>query len=291
MKQFVVRSASLATLAMLLFAFAGYHQSAIVRGQMDSFESDTTEGWQIGLASDPNAPVVVDSGGIGGAGDGYLLTQSTGTGGPGSKLVFYNDAQWTGNYIDAGINLISMHLNNLDTTELVLRLRIESDSGGAFDTRDSVVVPPMSGWVVEQFSVSPNAWFGGPDVDKALRSVNRLRVYHGVDRFFPPSAFKGTLGLDNITALGGGVGVTPIAQPGDLEILEVYPNPSREIVRLEVRGVRSSDTSVAVHDLLGRHVRSWPVTGGSVDGLAPGVYWIRVVDGTAVATRQFVVGR
>jgi hypothetical protein len=277
--------------------------TAIIRGQVDDFESDTTMGWQIGVPDDPFSPVVIEDGGIGGAGDAYLLARSSGLGGPGSKLVIYNDAQWTGNYKDAGVNIISMHLNNLDTVDLQLRLRLESDSGGSFVSKDSVFLPAMSGWVVKQFPVVDSTLFGGANVDKALRTVNRLRLYHGTTRAWSPREVKAQLGIDNIAAIGGGVGQEGYPGRGRAlraSIKSVYPNPATDNIVVELEGTgRGDDNVVQICDILGRRVAAFSSVSSTlnvqISDLPSGLYWIVVVDGTNGATitdtQSFLVTR
>ncbi|PWB73274.1 MAG: hypothetical protein C3F15_10055, partial [Holophagae bacterium] len=68
--------------------------------QVDDFEDGTTMGWEEGAPS-PNPPVNVADGGPGGAGDAYLENTSSGGTGAGSRMVMFNNAQWTGDYVAA----------------------------------------------------------------------------------------------------------------------------------------------------------------------------------------------
>jgi hypothetical protein len=56
--------------------------SAITLGQVDTFEGTTTLGWNVG-SNHPSPPVVVDTGGPGGDGDGYMLLTAVGGAGAG----------------------------------------------------------------------------------------------------------------------------------------------------------------------------------------------------------------
>ena len=83
----------------LLFAGSA---KGIGSGQVDDFEDGTTQFWDNGGAGAP--PVVnVDTGGPGGVNDNFMQITSIGGGGPGRFLVGFNQTQWIGNYISAGV--------------------------------------------------------------------------------------------------------------------------------------------------------------------------------------------
>lgn len=65
--------------------------SQVTAGQIDDFENGTTMNWTDGGSSVP--PVNIASGGPLGASDNYLSDPSLGGGGPGSKMVMFNDQQ------------------------------------------------------------------------------------------------------------------------------------------------------------------------------------------------------
>src|SRR5687768_4371857 len=102
--------------------FAG----AVTVGQIDTFQDGTTENWFAGGgpfgAVPPVPPTNIPTGGPGGSTDRYLHIAATGGSGAGSRLTAINGTQWTGNYLTAGVNAISIDVNNLGTTDLSLRL-------------------------------------------------------------------------------------------------------------------------------------------------------------------------
>lgn len=103
--------------------------AALTIGQTDTFEDGTTAGWSVGVGS-PVPPQNIASGGPGGLNDNYLRLRSVGGDGPGSRLVAFNRAQWTGDYVSAGAGAVAMDVINLDITDLSLRL-VFSAGGGA----------------------------------------------------------------------------------------------------------------------------------------------------------------
>src|SRR4051794_20499806 len=77
---------------------------AVVIGEIDTFQSLTTENWTAGGgpggATPPFPPAVVPDGGPAGVGDAFLEITAVGGSGPGSRLTAMNPlAQWSGNYL------------------------------------------------------------------------------------------------------------------------------------------------------------------------------------------------
>jgi hypothetical protein len=171
---------------------------AIELNQWDNFQDGTTQGWQTG-APNPNPPVVVTDGGPEGAGDAYLLLTSSGSTGAGGRLIVFNSAQWTGDYTGAGVEMISMHMNNFGSVELSMRIVLQGP-GDNFWSVNPVLVPPQSGWVTVQFPVQAGDLTGGSDVSATLGGVTRVRILHSVSGSYIADRVTAQLGIDNITA-------------------------------------------------------------------------------------------
>ena len=156
-------------------------------------------------------PTNIATGGPGGPDDNYLRLTSLGGSGSGSRLAVDNaDPRWTGDYLAAGVNAITMDVNNLGQTDLALRLAFEDPTVGppsnvAFST-DAVIVPVGSGWTPVTFLIGPgNLTAGLGDVNAALTGATFIRLYHSPDPNFPNPVFPipavvAQLGVDNITA-------------------------------------------------------------------------------------------
>lgn len=102
-------------------------------GQTDTFETGTTQNWRVAILPGVThpAPPTILSGGPAGAADHYMLLTAVGGFGPGSALSVLNvNGQWAGNYIAAGVNIITMDLNNQGPDNLFLRLQISDPTGG-----------------------------------------------------------------------------------------------------------------------------------------------------------------
>ena len=191
--------------------------SAVVIGQIDTFEDGTTAGWHVPGES-PAPPTNIATGGPAGAGDNFMRLMSLGSNGPGGRLSVLNDSQWSGNYIAAGIGQIVMDVNNVGSSDLYLRLLFEDFSNvpntpptNLALSANAAIVPSGSGWQRISFDVSPSglvATLG--TVSGALANTDTLRVFHNPSPTFPgpgngiPSV-AAQLGVDNIQAVTGRV--------------------------------------------------------------------------------------
>ena len=175
--------------------------AAIVSGQVDVFEDGTLESWDAGNFRSPNPPVNIATGGPAGAGDSFLRLTSNGSGFAGGKLVAFNINQWAGNYLAADIDSIRMQVNNLGSTNLVLRLILSG--AGSLTTQTPITVPAGSGWNTVSFSLAPTNLTGGT-FNTIMSGVFELNLVHSPNvisgrSFSPPITAQ--LGLDNITAV------------------------------------------------------------------------------------------
>lgn len=177
---------------LLALAVLAGPASAVTLGQKDTFQDGTTDSWISG-GPNPNPPLNIANGGPAGAGDRYLLVTANGAG-QGGKLVIFNLAQWTGNYLTAGVGTIGMDVDNFGATELDLRLEFIGGAGSAYST-NPVIVPVGTGWQHVTFLVTPSALTGSAAT--ALGATTELRLYHGDAAALNVVA---QLGIDNVTA-------------------------------------------------------------------------------------------
>lgn len=179
---------------------------AVTLGQMDDFQDGTIQGWGIGVPIDPAQPVNVPDGGPAGTGDRYMRLTAEGDVGSGGRLAVLNRDQWTGNYLAAGINAITMWVNNLGATDLALRLYL-TDFATQFPINAAistlpVLLPAHSGWTAVVFRISAadlTATVGS--VQAALTDARELRLLHNPNPTFPPPRVVASLGVDNIKAV------------------------------------------------------------------------------------------
>jgi glucose/arabinose dehydrogenase len=182
------------TLALLMTSAA----KAITAGQKDDFENGTTQGWISG-SQNTHPPVNVSSGGPVGAGDHYLQITSSGGFGQGSKLVAFNQNQWTGNYTAADIAAISADVRNFGNTNLTLRLALRGPSGYIYSIT-GVSLAGGSDWQTVVFPVNAADMTGSANVSTTLANVTELRLLHQTTSGYMGNPVAATLGVDNLTA-------------------------------------------------------------------------------------------
>lgn len=169
-------------------------------GQQDDFQDGTTQGWG-GGANPTNQP----SGGPNGAGDRFLQITSTGGFGSGSRLATFNNLQWAGNYVTAGVDGVRVHLRNQSSSTLQMRIVIMSAIGSRFTSRVPVTLPPDNTWHEVTFSLREADLvnvFGPESYQDVITNVERIMIRHDAD---PPSEggdpIQAQLGIDNVTAI------------------------------------------------------------------------------------------
>ena len=212
-----------AALVAGLVTLQGTAAAQVTAGQVDDFESPGVAGWIVGDPGHPAPPSNQTSGGPGGAGDGFLLLQSTGLDGPGSRMSAFNTAQWAGDYTAAGIAGVRLSANNFGPSALSLRLLLADPAGGppsnAAVSTLALLLPANSGWTSLFFPLLPGSLtpvLG--TVAGALSNATELRLFHNPAPVFtgPPNsspAVLASLGIDNVTA------VSTVPEPTTLGLL------------------------------------------------------------------------
>lgn len=192
---------------------SGTARASIVLGQVDDFEDGSLLSWSGGAAR-TNVP----NGGPLGAGDNYLSVTSNGTSGPGSHLSTYNDFQWTGDYLTAGVTGIEADLKNFGSETLSIRAFLLNGDGGNFTTEFAIEIPADGQWHHVYFGMTAadlTTVDGGFDLDLTLSNLPRLMIRHQPGEpagIGAPPPIATTLGMDNITA---------VPEPGTLGLLLV----------------------------------------------------------------------
>lgn len=186
--------------------------SAIVVGQLDDFQDDTTQGWvdALGGAISPVPPVVIADSGPGGAGDFALRATTTGSFiGAGSKLVINNvEPRWQGNYLAAGVDGLMVDVRNPGPTDLFLRVAIDGPAIGATGGRwvsPAVLIPAQSGWQTATLSLAPEDLlpgdFAATEAEATLANVAVLRLLHVSTASWVGDSGAAQMSIDDIEAL------------------------------------------------------------------------------------------
>lgn len=180
---------------------AGLTASAVMVSAFEDFQSENTT-WQNGL--EPG--IVSLGGGPAGQDDFFLQVPSYGGGGPSSRMIIFNQLEWSGDYIAAGIGQIEMDLANFGATELSMRLGFRETSGGGYVSLAPQPLPADAVWRHFVFYITP-ADFAGISTAKtfaeSLAAVQQFRILSQAGG--PPTSLKGdslegSLGIDNIRA-------------------------------------------------------------------------------------------
>ncbi len=189
----------------LLFGllFAAGSANAISLGQIDTFQDGLPAEWTEGGPS-PNPPVVISDGGPAGAGDAWLQNIATGTFGPGGAQIMFNFSQWTGDYLAAGVTVITANMANFGEQDLSMRIAMEGAAGTRIGSAEAVLLPADGQWHSGSFGLMPwqLAVVSGADTPAdVLATVTSLRILAAAGgpawiADFVPS----TLGVDNIAA-------------------------------------------------------------------------------------------
>ena len=207
------------------------HAHAITAGQIDDFQDGTTQNW-LGIPP-TNAP---DSG-PNGMGDHALSATSSGGGGPGSRLVtFNNSSAWTGDWTANGVTRIQLDVFNPNAFELTIRLAIAGPGGfgpfgsGDVHVTDGVVVNADSQWHALAFDVAAADFtsLNSGDSATALADVSQFRILHNASASWLGETVAGTFLLDNITAIPEPA--TATLALGSLAIALLTRKPRRQFV-------------------------------------------------------------
>lgn len=195
---------------------------AVAPGQTDDFQDGFTAGWTNGGFGPP--VVNIDTGGPAGAGDRFIEVTSTGgNGGPGSRLVTFNRAQWLGDYTDTGVTALEMDLRNPGSVTLSIRLGFKTDPFNDVGyLSDAFLLPADDMWHHAVFLISPATMtaLGDPDpFNMFFMSPGEVRIIDRVDATgFEGDVIAAQLDIDNIRAVPEptswillGVGAIPVA--------------------------------------------------------------------------------
>ncbi|MEE8169771.1 MAG: hypothetical protein V3T70_04420, partial [Phycisphaerae bacterium] len=154
-------------------------KAAIAFGQLDDFEGGTVMNWKEGFFS-PNPPTNVPNGGPSGLGDNYLRNVSSGGMAAGGRMVMFNQVQWTGDYLGAGVNRIDADMANFGATLLFMRIAVEGIPGQRYGSANAVALPADGNWYPVSFDLTVAAMspiIGTVDsLNVVLSNVSTLRI-------------------------------------------------------------------------------------------------------------------
>ncbi|MBK7951485.1 MAG: hypothetical protein IPK00_22645 [Deltaproteobacteria bacterium] len=207
------RLATVVALVALVAALLPSSTEAITAGQIDDYQSGTTQSWVEGLsgALPPVPPAVVANAGPEGAGDFALRLTAIGVAvGPGGKLVVNNNQpRWAGSYSAAGVNGIILDVRNPNAFPVTIRVGVDGPTppaatGGRWITH-GVVLPASSGWQTLTFALRPQDLLpgdaGATSAATTLANVAVIRIMHAPTATWQGAVVTGQLELDDVEAL------------------------------------------------------------------------------------------
>ncbi len=188
----------------LVVAFAEVAK-CVTLNQVDTFQSSKNN-WTDGHAGDNL--VVVANGGPNGAGDSYLQL-SSGTFGGEPRLITFNQNQWTGNYVAAHINSVSMELKDFGSTSLPIRIAIRNMTGFSgtpgYSSTNAFMLPADGNWHLAQFKLDTADMTatgpGLPPLSTVLLNVQDFRLMSAAQPAVIGDAISARIGVDDITAV------------------------------------------------------------------------------------------
>ena len=287
--------AGLATLALLLHAAlaSGPVLAGPTIGFVEDFQPpDSLAGWSSQAThSNPR------TGGVGGAGDGYLRLERTGFPGRlGSKNV---DADYTGNWLAAGADRVKFSLNDVGGND-GLEIHFVIGSQNSFWLCTVGFIPPDGAWAEFTVDLSDTASFvniidfTGQSFSSALTTVDRVQLRHDTAPFVMGGQdILGEFGIDNFKIESTTVGVDParLARGKPVMLAPPFPNPSRgsAVFAFETFDEGAVPVTIAIVDArgrilrretvatgaAGRHTWTWDGRDGSGRMAAAGVYRVR----------------
>lgn len=195
--------------------------SAITLGQVDTFEDGTALGWG---HPQTHQPENIATGGPRGVDDNYLRFAGGLVGWP-QHLAMFNQQQWVGNWIAAGVTVVEAHVKNEGPDPVELRAVWHGQQASRWTSTDGITVPADNKWYKIAFPCRES------DMTRVLGTETYADVMGNLERFMirhdagTPSSggspVDAAVGIDNIEA----------SNKADFQPVTLTP----------VRGVRTGD--------------------------------------------------
>lgn len=267
-----------------LFAIPCLGLAQITLNQKDNFEDFTTANWTKHNWADIQNQNI-STGGPQGENDNFLRVQSIGINNDGELLTF-NNAQWTGDYIEAGVTYISMDVRNSGDNAIILRLSFSTrnDSWATYwSSITPIAVLPGEDWKTITFPIAENSLVmlsGGAGYSYNFAEVKELRILHNDAPAWEGDHIEATLDIDNIQARDSNMNVIDLDNLKNK--IKIYPNPSTDFIKVE--GL-SSETEFHIFSTSGVLVKSGKTKNAEkidVKNLAKGIYLLKLEAGKTI---------
>ncbi len=250
------------------------------------------------------------TGGVLGAGDGYLLVTTPGpspffTGNLAARSL---DTPYAGNWTAAGVTKVKFYLNDVGNADAGLEIHFCVGNGANFWQYNPGFIPPVGSWTQFTVDLGSTNWtqiVGTGTLSAALAAADRILIRHDKAPYAQnPDPISADVGIDEISEESGGSTGVPLPRltgPLALTLAAPSPNPSRGAVALAIAAPDASPISIQIVDALGRIIRRatlagaagsrlWTWDGHADDGTpAPaGVYRARAWNASGGMSRSLV---
>jgi hypothetical protein len=173
----------------------------VVLGQVDDFENGTTMGWAEGGVS-PNPPTNVATGGPAGLNDNFLQNVSSGSSGAGGRMIMFNNAQWTGDFVAAGVTRVDAMVR-ASGVPMSLRIGLSNSSGDIFVSDPAFALLNNGAWTAASFDLTAGAMTrvqGIGSLTDVLSDVFEMRILSAASPSWLGDPINAILSVDNIVA-------------------------------------------------------------------------------------------
>lgn len=195
-----MRAISTCAAVAILLIWPALSHATVTLGQIDNFEDGTTMSWVEGTPS-PNPPTNVATGGPGGANDNFVQNISGGSGAGGRQIMF-NQNQWAGDYVAAGVTRVDAMLRGLGQP-MSVRIVLAGNSGDIFASTTPFALPNDGVWRAASFNINSGSMTrvqGSGTLADALADVFEMRLLSSSIPSYLGDSIAATLCADNITA-------------------------------------------------------------------------------------------
>ncbi|MBI1799803.1 MAG: hypothetical protein HYR73_08980 [Candidatus Eisenbacteria bacterium] len=285
---------------LLLVLLARLAHGAPVIGFVEHWPTGSLQGWGGGdFYANPG------TGGVLGAGDGYLTITTPGpTPFFSTNLgAFSQGLEYTGDWQAAGIKQVRFWLNDIGASDpLEIHFAIGDAINGNFWQCNTGFIPPPQAWAQFTVDLTTPANFThiinnppGGTYNQALQNVNRVLIRHDHAPYVQsPDGISADVGVDELLLTDGVVGIVEVGPPGrvaaqPIKLAPPYPNPSRGAVALSLETFEVAPIHIEVVDVTGRLVRhailpaasaglrlwTWDGRGDSGESAPAGYYRVR----------------
>jgi hypothetical protein len=194
-----------AVVVVLLVPAVGPAQ--VTLGQVDNFEDGSLQNWAQGISS--LGTLTSATGGPPGSTHYMQVTALGGFGGSSSRLTVFNQSQWRGNYIAAGVNAVEMDLLAPTSNAQTLSMRIAYKSGtgaGApgYSSTAAFSLPADGQWhhavfLLSNSTMTPIGAVTSP-FDAFITAPQEMRILHSASPSLNGDVIAAVVGVDNVRA-------------------------------------------------------------------------------------------